>query len=100
MEHELKTEGKLRTLTDVKEFWEHMLAPIATRQSTATLHRPPSTPFTLREEEGEEEEEEEEGYSDSWAITALPPHHSTYSPRRVSLTSPSPVSPLLTKFYY
>ena len=82
MEHELKSEGKLRTLTDVKEFWELMLAP--TRQSTSTqpstLHRPPSTPFTLREEE----EEEEEGYSDSWAITALPPQHGTYSPRRVS----------------
>ena len=83
LEHELKTEGKLRTLTDVKEFWEHMLAP--TRESTATqpstLHRPPSTPFTVMEEE---EEEEEEGYSDSWAITALPPHSSTYSSRRVS----------------
>ena len=81
MEHELKSEGKLRTLTDVKEFWELMLAP--TRQSTSTqpstLHRPPSTPFTLREEE-----EEEEGYSDSWAITALPPQHGIYSPRRVS----------------
>ena len=85
LEHKLKTEGKLRTLTDLKEFWDHMLAP--TRQSTATppsahLQRPPSTPFTLQEEEEEE-------YSDSWAITALPPQHSGYSPRRVSKEAPS-----------
>lgn len=84
LEHELKVEGKLRTLTDLKEFWDNMLAP--TRSTSAAEPppfapplghgRPSSTPFTL------DEDEEEEEYSDSWAITALPRQHSC-TPRKV-----------------
>ena len=82
LEHELKVEGKLRTLSDLKDFWNHMLTPPSKPPSTrpASHHRPPSTPFTFREDEDEE-------YSDSWAITAIPPQRSNSSPRRVSLLS-------------
>ena len=75
----MKVEGKLKTIADLKEFWDHMLAP--TRSTSEATPPPPSqlrplsTPFTFDEDDDEE-------YSDSWAITALPPQRS-FTPKRV-----------------
>lgn len=59
----MKKCGKLKTLPDLKDFWEQMLSPL---QSPAYKYQdnlfPPTSIWTVREEEEDE--------TNSWAITA------------------------------
>ena len=69
LEHELRRSGQLASLSELKEFWDIMLAPgpgLSQPQPSSSSQHPGGV-----EEEGEEEGEG----GASWAITALPPEH-------------------------
>lgn len=89
----MKKAGKLKRLSDLKEFWELMLdlptphpptPRLSVKKATPTLHEPHPRPA--------EDDDENEEYK-SWALTDLPPEHNvkvTIRCSRASYYSDSP----------
>lgn len=69
VEHILRQCGKLKTIAELKEFWEQMLSPL--QPPPEQSKRRESSPRALSvAEEIEWKQLEEEGFTNSWAITA------------------------------
>ena len=67
VEHSLRKCGKLKSISDIKEFWEQMLAPLQTPAITIL-------PASSRTSTAELEQAlQEEDCTNSWAITASTP---------------------------
>lgn len=71
----MKKSGRLKTASDVKAFWERMLAPL---QTPAPQQKLPSISV-----DKELEPLEEEDCTNSWALTAI-------NPEMATLTAPTP----------
>ena len=64
-EHRLRKAGQLQSLNDLKTFWEDMLSPLIPHTPTPTPG--PTTHMC------DDDDSDDEGYTNSWALTALPP---------------------------
>ena len=64
-EHRLRKAGQLQSLNDLKKFWEDMLSPLIPHTPTPTPG--PTTHMC------DDDDSDDEGYTNSWALTALPP---------------------------
>ncbi len=63
-EHRLRCAGQLQSVNDLKKFWEDMLCPLIPH-TTPTPE--PTTQMCA------DNESDDDGYTNSWALTALPP---------------------------
>ena len=68
MEHQLRRTGQLKSLADLKEFWGYMLIPRSSTSPPSPKPHPQPHPHPVADDDDED-------YSNSWAITALAPHH-------------------------
>ncbi len=66
----MRRSGQLRSLPELKEFWDFMLSPSLPPSPSPPPHPPHRHTHTI-----EEEGEEEVGGGHSWALTALSSEH-------------------------